>query len=120
MREIFIEEAREVVGRRPAALGDLAGAPDDLGELTTVRRAFHTLKGSSRMVGLKDFGEAAWACEQLYNTRLAEGAGVGRDLLRLSAPRRCATWATGSRPSPPAATAAWTPPCSAARPTRCA
>ena len=24
------------------------------------------------MVGLNDFGEGAWACEQLYNSRLAE------------------------------------------------
>jgi chemosensory pili system protein ChpA (sensor histidine kinase/response regulator) len=37
-----------------------------------VRRAFHTLKGSARMVGLDDFGEGAWACEQLYNARLGE------------------------------------------------
>jgi chemosensory pili system protein ChpA (sensor histidine kinase/response regulator) len=43
-----------------------------VGELTTVRRAFHTLKGSSRMVGLREYGEAAWACEQLYNARLAQ------------------------------------------------
>ncbi|MEP6505008.1 MAG: Hpt domain-containing protein, partial [Betaproteobacteria bacterium] len=40
--------------------------------ISTVRRAFHTLKGSSRMVGLRDFGDAAWACEQLYNARLAD------------------------------------------------
>ncbi|HJV62831.1 MAG TPA: Hpt domain-containing protein, partial [Albitalea sp.] len=72
MREIFLEEAREVVQTANAACADLAGAPSDLGQLTTVRRAFHTLKGSSRMVGLKAFGDAAWACEQLYNTRLAD------------------------------------------------
>ena len=24
------------------------------------------------MVGLKSFGEAAWACEQVFNTQLAE------------------------------------------------
>ncbi|MEP7056645.1 MAG: Hpt domain-containing protein [Caldimonas sp.] len=72
MREVFLEEAREVVGEAATASRELARAPDDLGLLTTLRRAFHTLKGSSRMVGLKDFGEAAWICEQLYNTHLAE------------------------------------------------
>ncbi len=72
MREIFLEEADEVIGNARAALEALRDAPADHGQLTVVRRAFHTLKGSARMVGLTDFGEGAWACEQLYNARLAE------------------------------------------------
>ena len=72
MREIFIEEAREVVTDARAAVGRLMDAADNAPDMTAVRRAFHTLKGSSRMVGLKDFGEAAWSCEQLYNARLAQ------------------------------------------------
>jgi chemosensory pili system protein ChpA (sensor histidine kinase/response regulator) len=81
MREIFLEEAREVLTDARNASSDLANAPDDLGLLTTLRRAFHTLKGSSRMVGLKEFGEAAWACEQLYNTHLAEQGAAPESLL---------------------------------------
>jgi chemosensory pili system protein ChpA (sensor histidine kinase/response regulator) len=72
MRDIFIEEAREVVADAAAALERLADAPDNAGDMTAVRRAFHTLKGSARMVGLRDFGDAGWACEQLYNARLAQ------------------------------------------------
>src|SRR4029077_19256279 len=72
MRDVFLEEAREVIDAAKQAAADLQQAPGDLGLLTTVRRAFHTLKGSSRMVGLKAFGEAAWACEQVFNTQLAE------------------------------------------------
>lgn len=72
MREVFLEEAREVLQEAGSATDGLAEAPSDVALLTTVRRAFHTLKGSSRMVGLKEFGEAAWACEQIYNTQLAE------------------------------------------------
>ncbi|MBW8847626.1 MAG: Hpt domain-containing protein [Burkholderiales bacterium] len=72
MREIFLEEADEVIANARAALEALREAPTDHGQLTIVRRAFHTLKGSARMVGLNDFGEGAWACEQLYNARLAE------------------------------------------------
>jgi len=72
MREIFIEEAREVVAAARGSLEKLVDQPDDLAEMTAVRRAFHTLKGSSRMVGLRDYGEAAWSCEQLYNARLAQ------------------------------------------------
>ncbi|PMX91984.1 Hpt domain-containing protein, partial [Pseudomonas sp. GW460-13] len=33
---------------------------------------FHTLKGSSRMVGLHRYGEAAWAVEQVMNLWIAE------------------------------------------------
>ncbi len=72
MREVFLEEAREVLEGAESAVAELAQAPDDLGVLTTLRRAFHTLKGSSRMVGLTEFGDAAWACEQLYNTLLGD------------------------------------------------
>ncbi len=72
MREVFLDEAREVLETARQALGDLQNRHDDREALTTVRRAFHTLKGSARMVGLRPFGEAAWACEQLYNARLTE------------------------------------------------
>ncbi len=84
MREIFLEEAREVIAGAREALAALSRSPEDLAELTTVRRAFHTLKGSSRMVGLNDFGEAAWSCEQLYNARLAEAPRAEDDLLGFS------------------------------------
>jgi chemosensory pili system protein ChpA (sensor histidine kinase/response regulator) len=81
MREIFLEEAREVLADARAARAELETAPADLTQLTTLRRAFHTLKGSSRMVGLADFGEAAWACEQLYNTQLADPTVAAEPLL---------------------------------------
>ncbi|MDP3412312.1 MAG: Hpt domain-containing protein, partial [Polaromonas sp.] len=72
LRDIFLEEAREVAGQAQAALAALAAEPGDIGEMTILRRAFHTLKGSSRMVGLNEFGEAAWSMEQLLNGWLAE------------------------------------------------
>ncbi|RRS05250.1 hybrid sensor histidine kinase/response regulator [Aquabacterium soli] len=84
MRDIFIEEAREVIGDARTAVAGLSRTPDDVGLLTTVRRAFHTLKGSSRMVGLGDFGEAAWAYEQLYNTWLASQVPASDELMGLS------------------------------------
>ena len=85
MREIFLEEAREVIANAKTAHADLTGLPDDIGLLTTLRRAFHTLKGSSRMVGLKEFGEAAWACEQLYNSHLADQRAAAAPLLDFTA-----------------------------------
>jgi chemosensory pili system protein ChpA (sensor histidine kinase/response regulator) len=71
MRLVFIEEARDVLQAARAGLDALTHAPDQRARIIDVRRAFHTLKGSSRMVGLPAFGEAAWACEQLFNARLA-------------------------------------------------
>jgi chemosensory pili system protein ChpA (sensor histidine kinase/response regulator) len=72
MLGVFFEEAEEVITGARESLGRLADEPQHFESLSTVRRAFHTLKGSARMVGLKDFGEAAWACEQLYNARLGD------------------------------------------------
>ncbi|HSV35446.1 MAG TPA: Hpt domain-containing protein [Ramlibacter sp.] len=70
--DIFLEEAREVVQNGLTAIKALGANPADVSELTTLRRAFHTLKGSSRMVGLNEFGEAAWSLEQVLNTWLAD------------------------------------------------
>jgi len=64
---IFIEEAHEVLATVQAQLPQLASHPHDRETMTTVRRSFHTLKGSGRMVGLGELGEAAWAVEQVMN-----------------------------------------------------
>lgn len=82
MREIFIEEAREVVTTAREALAVLDRSHHDSEAMTVVRRAFHTLKGSSRMVGLDEFGDAGWACEQLCNSRLADSTPTADAPLR--------------------------------------
>ncbi len=70
--EIFLGEAQEVLAAIEEATAQSRNAPSDTALLTTIRRGFHTLKGSSRMVGLMAFGEAAWAMEQVLNLWLAE------------------------------------------------
>ncbi len=65
--EIFLEEAREVVETIGANLETCKASPHDRESLTTIRRGFHTLKGSGRMVGLMALGEVAWQCEQVLN-----------------------------------------------------
>ncbi len=84
LQDIFLEEAREVVQNALAALETLAANPSDLSELTTLRRAFHTLKGSSRMVGLTEFGEAGWSMEQVLNAWLADQKPASEDLRALA------------------------------------
>lgn len=84
LRDIFLQEAREVVHNGQQAVAALVEDPADLGQQTTLRRAFHTLKGSSRMVGFTEFGEAAWAMEQMMNSWLAEQKPARPELLQLA------------------------------------
>ncbi|MCF8176225.1 MAG: Hpt domain-containing protein, partial [Burkholderiaceae bacterium] len=69
---IFLEEANEVLATINAHLPLIHATPGDQASLVTLRRSFHTLKGSGRMVGLADLGEVAWAVEQVMNGWLHE------------------------------------------------
>jgi len=82
--DIFTEEANEVLDGLADQIAQLGRMPNDQGTLTTARRAFHTLKGSSRMVGLKQFGEAAWGVEQCFNLWLAQERPATDDLIGLA------------------------------------
>src|SRR5688572_23382003 len=69
---LFIEEAGEEI----ATIGRLyplwAENPADRESLSRVRRAFHTLKGSGRVVGARRIGDFAWSVENLLN-RVIDG-----------------------------------------------
>ncbi len=67
---IFIEEANEVLASIREALEGARNATQHVEQLTIIRRGFHTLKGSGRMVGLAALGEAAWGLEQTLNSWL--------------------------------------------------
>ncbi len=82
--EIFIEEAREVVANGLEAVQTLQQEPGDMGAQAALRRAYHTLKGSSRMVGLNALGEAAWAMEEVFNDWLVHEKPASALLLALS------------------------------------
>ena len=84
LRGIFLEEAREVAANGQEAIRLLADEPRDIGQLIVLRRVFHTLKGSSRMVGLYEFGDAAWSMEQLINSWLADQKPASEELRGLS------------------------------------
>ncbi len=80
---IFLEEANEVLGTISGNLTALKAQMHNQEFLTIIRRSFHTLKGSGRMVGLKDVGEAAWAIEQTLNLWLRLETPVNGGLLDL-------------------------------------
>ncbi len=81
--EIFLSEAEEVLACVRETIPQSCSEPNDQEHLTTLRRSFHTLKGSGRMVGLTTFGEAAWAIEQVLNLRLSETRAGDADLYAL-------------------------------------
>src|SRR5690606_22166757 len=65
--ELFIEEAKEEIASIQRYLPIWAERPEDSDALISVRRSFHTLKGSGRMVGAQLIGEFAWSIENLLN-----------------------------------------------------
>ena len=81
--EIFLTEADEVLSAVRQSIPDSRSDPHNPAPLTTLRRSFHTLKGSGRMVGLNALGEAAWSIEQALNLRLSEGHGGSANLYAL-------------------------------------
>ncbi|HUX65266.1 Hpt domain-containing protein [Sulfuricella sp.] len=70
--ETYLEEAAEVLATVSENLQASHEQPGDREALTTIRRGFHTLKGSGRMVGLTDLGEVAWVVEQVINKWLQD------------------------------------------------
>ncbi|EBA01459.1 Hpt domain-containing protein [Marinobacter sp. ELB17] len=71
--EVFIEEAGEVLASIDEYMPMLLRHYGDRSALGEVRRAFHTLKGSGRMVGADVIGELAWSVENLLN-RVLDGS----------------------------------------------
>ncbi len=81
--ETYLEEANEVLERVQSNLTTLQSDRHDREALTTIRRGFHTLKGSGRMVGLTTLGEVAWRIEQVLNKWLEEEKTPTPELLSL-------------------------------------
>lgn len=65
--ELFIEEAKDEVRSINRLLPKWKSDSSDIDSLITVRRSFHTLKGSGRMVGAERIGEYCWNIENLLN-----------------------------------------------------
>jgi chemosensory pili system protein ChpA (sensor histidine kinase/response regulator) len=81
--DIYLTEAGEVLDAVDANLRVLEHSPADRDALVTVRRQFHTLKGSGRMVGLTELGELAWGVERIHNRLLEEDRRVTPAFLAL-------------------------------------
>jgi len=82
IREVFLEELDEEIRHLGDLLPEWHALPEDSERLRPIRRVFHTLKGSGRLVGAKTLGEFSWRIENLLNrvldgTRPASPAVIG-------------------------------------------
>jgi chemosensory pili system protein ChpA (sensor histidine kinase/response regulator) len=92
--QIFLEEASAVLAAIEAGLPACRAQPGNAEALGAIRRGFHTLKGSGRMVGLAELGDAAWEVEQVLNRWLEEKKPATEELLEFAsvASRHFAAW----------------------------
>lgn len=65
--EIFMEESDEELANINQYLPNWIANEEDRESLINMRRSFHTLKGSGRLVGALRIGEFAWAFESMLN-----------------------------------------------------
>jgi len=68
--EVFLEEFGSVTDMLAERVPEWIKHPEKTAPLIDIRRGFHTLKGSGRMVGADEVGDFAWHIEALLNTLL--------------------------------------------------
>ena len=83
LADIFLLEAQEVLENLENEFKILVDDIDNIESLTNLRRFYHTLKGSGRMVGLKYLSEVAWMAEQTLNKCLSKELIFDKNLLTL-------------------------------------
>ncbi|WP_142806578.1 Hpt domain-containing protein [Stenotrophomonas maltophilia] len=73
IREVFLEEFDDELANLGTLLPAWRLQPDNMDRLRPIRRIFHTLKGSGRLVGARTLGEFAWKIEGMLN-RVLDGS----------------------------------------------
>ncbi|WP_335975318.1 Hpt domain-containing protein [Acinetobacter calcoaceticus] len=69
--EIFVEEIEEIFVELQSSIHEWMQSRN-IATLTEIRRHFHTLKGSGRMIGAKSSAELAWTVEDTLNRVINE------------------------------------------------
>jgi chemosensory pili system protein ChpA (sensor histidine kinase/response regulator) len=73
IREVFLEEFDEERDNLARLVPLWRQAPEDMDRVRPIRRVFHTLKGSGRLVGARALGEFSWKIEGMLN-RVLDGS----------------------------------------------
>ncbi len=81
--EVFLEETDEVLITLHDCLPQWAANPADSAALAELRRGFHTLKGSGRMVRALVLAELAWAVENLLNRVIERSVAASAQIFQL-------------------------------------
>jgi len=79
--QLFAEEARENIARLGSSFALWQQNPLDGESLREVRRVFHTLKGSGRMVGARRISEFSWSIESLLNRVISQTLARSPDIV---------------------------------------
>ncbi len=83
IREIFLEEMQEEIDNLRTAEQAWLADPAQTASLIGIRRSFHTLKGSGRLVGAGVLGEFAWKVEDMLNRVLDDTIEPNADVQAL-------------------------------------
>ena len=67
IREVFVDEVHEEIENLSRNLPLWQADPGDFERLKPIRRSFHTLKGSGRLVGALALGDFSWKIENMLN-----------------------------------------------------
>lgn len=81
--EIFTEEMGEILESLSTTLPAWLANTEDKASLTEVRRSFHTIKGSGRMVKASIIGELGWAIENMLNRVIDKTISASPEVLTL-------------------------------------
>ncbi|RSO53623.1 hybrid sensor histidine kinase/response regulator [Acinetobacter lactucae] len=73
--EIFVEEIEEIFVELQSLIDEWMQS-ENIATLTEIRRYFHTLKGSGRMIGAKSSAELAWTVEDTLNRVINHSLGL--------------------------------------------
>ncbi|MEZ4569997.1 MAG: Hpt domain-containing protein [Thermomicrobiales bacterium] len=85
LREIFEEEALDIIAAFGDGIRELARNPSDQQAIRNLNRAAHTLKGAANMTGFPLIAQIGAAIEHLFDAHLEHGMTVSRDVLELVA-----------------------------------
>ncbi|TAH45377.1 MAG: response regulator [Gammaproteobacteria bacterium] len=83
IRDVFIEEVQEEIDNLRTQFPLWRANSQDLELVKPIRRSFHTLKGSGRLVGALALGEFSWKVENMLNRVLDRSIGPSAQAIAL-------------------------------------
>lgn len=83
MQEVFGEEIHEEIASLAEWIPDLFQVPPNPDIIYNIRKSFHTIKGSGRMVGAATLGEMAWAVEGVLNRVMEKRLPLSESVISL-------------------------------------